>query len=116
MTEMMKAVAVVDDRKAEIVEIERPEPDGYEILVKVHACALCTFEQRVFIRENNKPLPFVGGHEVSGEIYKIGKYVDPELYPIGRKVAVKTQPSCGSCYYCRRGQSTQCLDYKRIGK
>lgn len=104
----MKVVAITAERKTEIFDIEKPKPAAGQVLIRIHACALCTFEQRVFTQTTKKALPFVGGHEFAGLIEELGEGVNPEDYPIGAKVAVRVLQSCGTCYYCRHGQENLC--------
>ncbi len=112
MADKMRAVAVTGERTVAIIRMERPEPKENEIQIRIRNCALCTWEQRVFIGEKKVPLPMVGGHEISGEISAIGVGVDPEEYPIGAHVAARLVKACNSCYYCRRGEPTQCVELK----
>lgn len=112
MADKMRAVAVTGERTVAIIRMERPEPKENEIQIRIRNCALCTWEQRVFIGEKKVPQPMVGGHEISGEISAIGVGVDPEEYPIGAHVAARLVKACNSCYYCRRGEPTQCVELK----
>jgi len=105
----VKVVAVVDERKTKLFEIERPVPQKDEVLVRIKGCSLCTFEQRVFTRETKFPLPWVGGHEIAGVIEELGEGVDPAMYPIGAKVAPRLLYVCGTCYYCRHGMESLCV-------
>ncbi len=110
----MKVVAFTDVKKSEIIEIDTPIPKENQVLVRIHACALCTFEQRIFTGAVKKALPYVGGHECAGVIEKLGEGVNSEDYPIGKKVAVRILQSCGACYYCRRGRENLCKNaYKK---
>lgn len=104
----MKSVAIVDERKVELVETSMPEPGEKEILVKVKFSMLCTWEQRVFLRMMPFPLPYVGGHEFSGTIAAVGSSLKPGKYPIGTKVAPRVIPFCGECEYCRKGAQNMC--------
>lgn len=107
--EMMKIVAIVGERKTGILEIEKPEPQENEILVKIIGCGICTWEQRVFTQVSKMKLPFHGGHEVVGTIEKLGSNVSADEYPIGKRVVARTMFSCGECYYCRHGQENLCV-------
>lgn len=110
----MKVVAITGEREAEVCEIERPEPGPGQILVHLHACALCTFEQRVFTQMTKKALPYVGGHECAGVIEELGEGVDAAEYPIGQKVAIRVLQNCGYCPECRRGEENLCRNaYKK---
>ncbi|MDR0718683.1 MAG: alcohol dehydrogenase catalytic domain-containing protein, partial [Treponema sp.] len=110
----MKVVAIVDERKTGIFEIDRPVPKANQVLIRIKACALCTFEQRVFTRTTSRALPWVGGHEFAGFIEELGEGVDPEVYKKGAKAAAKVLISCGECYYCRHGRENLCTNaYKK---
>lgn len=109
MAQSMKAVAITAVNRAEVITMSRPEPKYGEILLRVHACALCTWEQRVFTGVKKLPMPHVGGHEIAGTIEALGPGVDAEAFPLGAKAAGRTLNACGTCYYCRRGEPTQCV-------
>ena len=103
MTEKMQAVLITAPNKAEVREITKPKPARNEVLVRINATALCTWEQRVFVGEKKVPLPLVGGHETVGQIAALGEGVDLVKYPIGQAVAVRVIKQCNSCIYCRAG-------------
>ena len=110
----MKVVAITGLRKTEVMEIEKPQPNENEVLIHLHACALCTFEQRVFTQITKKALPWVGGHECAGIIEDWGPGVDKEEFPKGTKVAIRVLQSCGRCFYCRSGHENLCKNaYKK---
>lgn len=113
MSEKMKVVAVTGERKVEIIEMTKPLPKPEQILIKLKACALCTYEQRAYKNVSRISLPFVGGHEIAGEIAQIGSNVNPEKYRPGMKVAARIIYKCGTCYYCRHGQENLCLETNR---
>ena len=47
----MKAIAITKEKKVEIIEMDKPIPKDNEVLVKVEACGICTWDQRVYIGE-----------------------------------------------------------------
>ncbi|MGI6250078.1 MAG: zinc-dependent alcohol dehydrogenase [Anaerolineaceae bacterium] len=108
MTEKMQAVLITAPNKAEVREITKPKPARNEVLVRINATALCTWEQRVFVGEKKVPLPLVGGHETVGQIAALGEGVDLVKYPIGQAVAVRVIKQCNSCIYCRAGIPNLC--------
>lgn len=109
----MKAVAIVEKKKVKLINITKPIPKSDQVLIKIKACALCTYEQRVYLGVSKMPLPFIGGHEIAGEIAQIGRDVDEKKYKIGSKVAVRILYKCGSCYYCRHGKENLCVETDR---
>jgi len=83
-----------------------PEPGPRQALVKVKACALCTWEQRSYTGE--EPLyPLSSGHEVSGELVKLGSKIFTEA-KIGDRVVASMLTRCGTCESCRRGMDNLC--------
>jgi len=110
MAEMMNVVAIVEDSLVEVKKVKRPIPKTNQILMKVHSCALCTYEQRIFKSVVKMPLPFVGGHEIFGEVFEVGSDINPISYPIGQKITGRLLVACGECYYCRRGEENLCLN------
>lgn len=114
MSEKMKAVAIVEKKKVELINLTKPIPKSNQVLIKIKACALCTHEQRVYLGISKMPLPFIGGHEITGEIAQIGMDVDAKKYKVGSKVAVRILYKCGSCYYCRRGKENLCVETNRL--
>ena len=62
----------------------------------------------MFTRDSKVPLPFVGGHELVGEICALGEGVDEKAYPLGSRVAVRLVHECGECYFCRVGHPELC--------
>ncbi|QRN85512.1 alcohol dehydrogenase catalytic domain-containing protein [Clostridia bacterium] len=113
--ETMKAGAILEVNKAEVVNIEKPVPGKGEVLVKIRACALCTFEQRAFNGVKAFPMPYLGGHELAGEIAEVGEGVLPK-WTVGTKVAVRTITSCGQCDFCHMGEDTMCTEVGKAGR
>lgn len=108
MSIQIRTAAVTGPQKCEILNLETPDLRPGEALVKVHAVALCTLEQRIFRGEVKMPLPCTGGHEVSGEIAAFGPGVNLKKWAVGDRVAVRLLYSCGECYYCRTGHTNMC--------
>ncbi len=109
MLQRMKVVAVTGAKQTELVEVNKPVPKENEVLVKIDGCAICTWEQRVYQTGKFK-MPFLGGHEVVGHVVEMGSAVRTKEYAVGDRVAVSLISSCGTCYYCRRGEENLCVD------
>jgi threonine dehydrogenase-like Zn-dependent dehydrogenase len=106
MTETYKRAVFVGPQQIRIDELPIPEPGPRQALVKVKACALCTWEQRVYSGEQ-KFYPLAGGHEVSGELVKLGSQVFTDAQ-IGDRVMASPLTRCGYCESCRRGLDNIC--------
>lgn len=94
-----------------------PEPADNEILVKVHAAAICGTDQHIYgwneWAQQRVPIPMVFGHEFSGDIVAVGAGV--RGFQVGDRVAAETHIPCNSCYQCRTGNQHNCEDMKIIG-
>ena len=85
----MKAVAVTNKQKVEILEVEKPVARHGQVLIKIHSCLLCTWEQRIFSGESSMTLPFIPGHEAAGEIVSIPDETIT-TFKVGDRVVFKT--------------------------
>jgi len=104
----IRTIAITAPGKVENIGLEISGPTGREVLVKVHAVALCTLEQRIFKGDIKMPYPCIGGHEVSGEIAELGPSVNRKLWKVGDRVAVRMLYACGECHQCRSGHTNAC--------
>jgi L-iditol 2-dehydrogenase len=109
MAKLMKAAVVVAPGKVDIREIPVPEPKTGEILVRQHACAICTMEQRVYKGIlKNLPYPGCWGHEVAGVVESIGPNTETPL-KLGDHVVLGDNMFCNQCYYCAKGIDAACM-------
>lgn len=106
MNDKYKVAIISDEKKIEIVEKNLKQPEFSQVLVKIHSCAICTLEQRIF-NGVMKRYPFAGGHEVAGTVVAVGENV--KSLKTGDKVAARLLTSCGECYYCKSGHENQCV-------
>lgn len=97
-----------------IVELPVPTIEDDEVLCKVHAIAICGSDPEVIMGHfkwlNWPPfMPFVLGHEWSGEVVQVGKNVLD--FKEGDRVAGEAHCGCGKCENCKKGSYTICLNY-----
>ena len=88
MGEMARTLVFTGEKQIEIQEYPIPEVSDDMVLVKTDACAICTWEQRVYTGVKKVDFPFIGGHEMVGKIVKMGKNVDQRQWSVGDFVAV----------------------------
>jgi len=93
------------DIRFEDVPLAQPGPR--QVLVRVAAAALCTWEQRVYAGVDTRSYPLIGGHEFAGDVVGIGRAVTQPL-EVGDQVAVSGLLRCGECWACRRGYDNIC--------
>jgi L-iditol 2-dehydrogenase len=111
----MQTAVLVAPGTFETWQVPVPEPADSQVLVKVKACAICTWEQRMYRGADQDAYPFRGGHEIAGVVAAKGQGAKCEA-EVGDQVAVAAIVRCGACYYCRRGQDNLCLnDLKQPG-
>ncbi|NQT60591.1 MAG: alcohol dehydrogenase catalytic domain-containing protein [Bacteroidetes bacterium] len=102
----MKIAVMTSPGKIEFQEKEIPSFSDTEVLVKIKAVGLCTWEQKYF-RGIPYSYPFIGGHEISGIVETVGKNVAQNIKK-GDHVVVASLTRCGECYFCRRGLDNLC--------
>ena len=107
-TTTMTQAVIVGPRQIEYQNNEVPALRPDRVRVRVRACALCTWEQRVFSGIDTHAFPFVGGHEFAGHVEEIGPEVQIPGLQVGDLVAVAALKRCGQCPSCRRGLDNLC--------
>lgn len=100
-----RALVVKAANELEVQELEIPEIGNYEVLFHVKSCSLCTVDRRTYLGTRNYQLPFLGGHECSGIVEKVGDGVT--VVKPGDK-AIFTAAYCMQCDLDRLGHGTQC--------
>lgn len=94
-----------------------PQPGPGQVLIKVMAGSICGTDLHIYkwddwAQARLKP-PFVVGHEITGEIVKLGSGV--ERLAVGDLVSLESHIICNRCYYCRTGRGHMCENTKIIG-
>jgi propanol-preferring alcohol dehydrogenase len=86
-------------------ELDDPVPAAGQVLIDVHACAVCRTDLHVVDGELPRPkLPLVPGHQIVGRVVSGG-----ERFPDGARVGVPWLGwTCGECRYCRSGRENLC--------
>ncbi len=107
--ERMKA-ALFYGKKEDIrlKEIDIPEINESEVLIKVKACGICGSDARSYFNGAHEryKIPIILGHEVTGEIFQVGENVDG--FKVGERVTVTPIYGCGECNFCVFGEENLC--------
>lgn len=106
---MMRAMLLDAPRQAlRLAAVAVPSPGPDEVLIQVHACAVCRTDLHVVDGELTRPkLPLVPGHEIVGRIAAVGLGV--ERFRPGDRVGVPWLGwSCGTCRFCTSGRENLC--------
>ena len=100
--------------KIEFRTVPVPEPGPDQVLVRIKRIGICGSD--IHVNHGTHPYtsyPVTQGHEVSGQIVKLGEYVkDLEA---GQKVTIEPQIFCGRCYPCLHGKYNLCEKLKVMG-
>jgi propanol-preferring alcohol dehydrogenase len=85
-----------------------PKPGPEQVLIRVHACAVCRTDLHIVDGELADPkLPLIPGHQIVGTVMETGPEV--EGVAIGDRVGVPWLGSTdGRCRYCRSGRENLC--------
>jgi len=97
-------------QRAELREVEAPEPGQGEIVVDVKACGLCGTDIEKIRGEYTASLPILG-HEAVGVVSAVGEGVSGIRE--GARVFPHHHVPCYECYWCRAGDETMCDMYKK---
>ena len=101
---ILKVAKLYDFADIRIEEMDVPEIEDGEILIKVKVCGICSSDTMAwYVR---KKAPLVIGHELSGVVVKTGNGVDG--FKPGDRVFVHHHAPCMKCRYCRRGNYVMC--------
>ena len=108
----MLAAKLTEKQHIEVVECPDPVPGPGQVLVRVHAVAICPSDVRIYNEGHAGGVvpeqPLTLGHEFSGVVEQVGERVT-EVAP-GDRVAVEPSWHCGTCDLCARGLFNICRD------
>jgi L-iditol 2-dehydrogenase len=102
--EKMKVAKYYNNNDVRIEEMQIPEISDEELLVKVQACGICGSDVMEWYRI--KKAPRVLGHEMAGDIVKVGKNV--KKFKVGDRIFVSHHVPCNTCSFCQNDQQTLC--------
>jgi S-(hydroxymethyl)glutathione dehydrogenase/alcohol dehydrogenase len=89
-----------------VEEVELDGPGRDEVRVRVAACAICHSDILAAEGAWGGSLPVLYGHEAAGVVEAVGTGV--ERVAPGDHVVVTLIRSCGTCFFCARGEPQLC--------
>jgi L-iditol 2-dehydrogenase len=106
----MKRIALIEPRRFEVQDVERPSPGPGEALLRIRKVGVCGSDVHLFQKGRIGDIvigePFVIGHECTGVIEEVGEGVSRDR--IGKRVAVEPAIPCGRCRWCIEGTCNMC--------
>jgi threonine dehydrogenase-like Zn-dependent dehydrogenase len=104
---VMRAALLRDFGALDVAEVPTPVPGHGEVLVRVRACGICGTDLKIVggaYRGTWPPeLPFIIGHEWSGEVAALGPGTERGGLAVGDRVVGENHTGCGACPTCRAG-------------
>ena len=110
----MKAAVYYEKHVLKVEEVPVREPEDDEVVIRVHACGVCGTDRHIYegsAGSSEVTAPLIIGHEIAGEIVRMGKNVT--RFQIGDRVSVDPNIPCDKCYFCKSGKQHFCTE--RIG-
>ncbi len=112
----MKALRIIEPRRAEISDILSPQPLAGEVLLRVERVGFCGSDLNSFRGLN--PLvtyPRIPGHEIAATVLSGPRNSSDHIPRAGEAVLVFPYTSCGVCAACRMGRSNCCRNNQTLG-
>ena len=114
MAKTMKAAVVEKPNVLVIKQVPVPEFNDDEVLIKVKYTGICGTDWSIFTgKYSADKLPLIPGHEFSGTVAQVGRRA--RGLKEGDRVTADINMSCGTCFYCRKGQKLMCRDFHQLG-
>lgn len=108
----MQAVQLRELGELVLDEIDEPVAGEGELLVKVEVCGLCGSDRHIIEGEYPSSPPVTLGHEFGGTVVDAGPSTS---LPVGARVTVDPNISCGACVECRLGRVSYCSAQLALG-
>ncbi|MGC8932269.1 MAG: zinc-binding dehydrogenase [Candidatus Methanodesulfokora sp.] len=109
----MKSVVLEEIGKASLKDLDPPEPESGEVVIKQRFTGVCYRD--ILTVEGFFPrvkVPVILGHEIAGEVWRSKS----EKFKEGDIVASLTYIPCGSCDRCREGKENICRNRIAYGE
>src|SRR5579883_55547 len=107
----MTAAVLYGKEHLQIETVDVPKIGRGDVLVRVRAALTCGTDVKVFRRGYHARMivpPALFGHELAGDIVKMGE--DVRGFHIGQRVVAANSAPCGKCFFCQRDQENLCED------
>ena len=110
----MKAAIYRAAEQLSVEEVESPTISAQEAKIRVHACATCGTDAKIFHHGHPRlEPPQIIGHEIAGEVIEVGSEVSG--LAVGDRVQVIAAVPCGECWACQAGRMGICINQTSMG-
>ena len=105
----------ISEKPLILSDLPIPEPGPGQVRLRVSVCGACHTDLHTVEGDIHPPsLPVTPGHQVVGQVEKIGPGVE-KLKPGDRVGVPWLYRTCGICEFCRRGEENLCLQAQFTG-
>lgn len=110
----MRAVVYAGAGRVRVAEVAEPTvTEPTDAIVRVERAAICGTDLHAVAHPAHLPEGFVLGHEFVGRIVELGGGV--HAHRVGDRVVGADYASCGTCWWCRRGDHWECAHRRFFG-
>ena len=115
----MQAIVYHDNKDVRLEDIAEPNPGHGEVKLRITGTSICATDIEEWQHgplwvQHGLPNPMTGqqtplvlGHETAGTVAELGEGVGN--VSVGDRVAINTVLTCGTCFWCLKGQ--QCKSF-----
>jgi len=123
MSEVNCCKAAIFEEVGRAIEVKEYKlPDKIEdnaILCKTRFSTICGSDLHTITGKRKEPVPLILGHEITGEIVKMGKNVVKDGFgnkiKPGDRISWAIMASCNECYYCKKNIPQKCVKLIKYG-
>ena len=113
---IMEALILDDYGLKYTTSAKEPKLKADQVLIKVNAVGICGTDIAIVNETLKTPRPIIPGHEIAGVIESSGEDVPDEIKSIEGFVTTEINTNaCGTCFFCKAGIPTQCIQRKALG-
>ncbi len=114
----MQAIVYHNNKDLRLEDIPEPTPGSGEVKLRITGTSICATDIEewqygpLWVQHGSpnamtgRQTPLVLGHETAGTVAELGEGVDSVA--VGDRVAINTVLTCGTCFWCLRGQQAVC--------
>lgn len=110
----MKALVLEEYNKFAYKEVNDPEINSGDVLIRIKACSICGSDVHGYDGTSGRRRPpLILGHEASGVVEEVGASVTK--FKKGDRVVFNSTLYCRDCDYCKNGLENLCRDARIYG-